>query len=100
MKQLISYGLRGAVVAAALALPSLASAAECYADYKAKKDAPLRLHYGVIALNDGCDKASAQREVAARIGQDGWTLLNILSVFDASKLSGKEDSAGQFYLRY
>jgi len=60
----------------------------------------LRLHYGVIELNDGCDAGSAQQEVAARIGKDGWTLLNVLSVFDASELSGKEDSAGQFYLRY
>lgn len=100
MKQLITHSLRAVLLAGALILPHTASAAECYADYKAKKDAPLRLHYGVIALSQGCDKASAKQEVAARIGQDGWTLLNVLSVFDASQLSGKEDSAGQFYLRY
>ena len=104
MKKLTSYGAFAGVLAltltVALATPQAAHAAECYADYKAKKDAPLRLHYGVIALRDGCDKSSAKREVAARIGQDGWTLLNVLSVFDAADLSGKEDSAGQFYLRY
>ncbi|WP_294228475.1 hypothetical protein [uncultured Shimia sp.] len=85
---------------ATFAAPSVALAAECYADYKAKKDSPLRLHYGVINLKNGCDAESAKQEVAARIGKDGWTLLNVLSVFDASELSGKEDSAGQFYLRY
>ncbi|MBO9474075.1 hypothetical protein J7413_11050 [Shimia sp. R10_1] len=100
MKIRIRYPICAALCAAALALPNGALAAECYADYKAKKDGPLRLHYGVVALQQGCDKASAQQEVAARIGRDGWTLLNVLSVFDTSKLSGKKDSAGQFYLRY
>ena len=100
MKNRIRYPICAAALAASLALPNLASAADCYADYKAKKDGPLRLHYGVVALEGSCDKTSAKREVAARIGQDGWTLLNVLSVFDASKLSGKKDSAGQFYLRY
>ena len=32
-----------------------AANAECYADYKAKQDDPLRLHYGVAAvLDDNC----------------------------------------------
>ncbi|MGX9352784.1 hypothetical protein ACS3QZ_16425 [Shimia sp. W99] len=84
----------------ALALPNPAAAAECYADYKAKKDSPLRLHYGVMQLHQGCSKADAKKEVAARIKGDGWKLLNVLSVFDGSELAGKESSAGQFYLRY
>ena len=87
-------------LSALLLLVATTAQAECFADYKAKKDAPLRLHYGVIDLKNGCDAGSAKQEVAARIGKDGWTLLNVLSVFDASELSGKEDSAGQFYLRY
>ena len=100
MKQLMTYSFCIGALVAALAAPDAAHAADCYADYKAKKDAPLRLHYGVIDLKSGCDAGSAKQEVAARIGKDGWTLLNVLSVFDASELSGKEDSAGQFYLRY
>ncbi|HKK98531.1 MAG TPA: hypothetical protein VJ928_10125, partial [Marivita sp.] len=34
-------------------LPVTAQAA-CYADYKAKQDAPLRLHYGVAQINGPC----------------------------------------------
>lgn len=82
------------------ACASPAVAADCFADYKAKKDNPLKLHYGVVQLYNGCNKASAKTEVAGRIARDGWTLLNVLSVFDASKLAGKDANAGQFYLRY
>jgi hypothetical protein len=81
-------------------LASPAAAADCYADYKAKKDNPLRLHYGVMALQAGCDAKSARDEVAKRIAKDNWILLNVLSTFDETQLSGKEASAGQFYLRY
>ena len=100
----MTYTLRHIALMAAmllaLALPGPALAAECYADYKAKKDQPLRLHYGVIQLYQGCSKKAAQKEIAARIGAEGWTLLNVLSVFEAPQLSGKESSAGQCYLRY
>ncbi len=85
---------------AGAALASPAAAADCFADYKAKKDNPLKLHYGVVQLYNGCSKASAKSEVAGRIARDGWTLLNVLSVFDASKLAGKDANAGKFYLRY
>jgi len=95
-----SYPLRLAAIAVTLALASPVAAAECYADYKAKKDNPLRLHYGVVALDQGCSMDSARREISARIAKDGWKLLNVLSVFDETQLSGKEASAGQFYLRY
>lgn len=81
-----------------LAAPALA--APCYADYKAKKDSPLRLHYGVVELRQGCSKDSAKDEIMRRIAADGWTLLNVLSVFGAPQLAGKEQSAGKFYLRY
>lgn len=96
----LSSPIRLAAMAVALAMATPASAAECYADYKAKKDGPLRLHYGVVELQGGCDKASASAEVADRIAKDGWTLLSVVSVFDETQLSGKEASAGQFYLRY
>lgn len=82
------------------ALTAPAFAEQCFADYKAKKDDPLRLHYGVAELYEGCSRASAQTEIKARIARDGWKLLNVLSVFGPSDLAGKEDSAGQFYLRY
>ncbi|WP_299349499.1 hypothetical protein [uncultured Shimia sp.] len=96
MKHVIAITL----VVCLAAFGGAASAEQCFADYKAKKDNPLRLHYGVAELYQGCSKSSAKSEITARISQDGWKLLNVLSVFDASQLAGKEASAGQFYLRY
>ncbi len=84
---------------AALALPAQAG---CYADYKAKRDDPLKLHYGVIELPDtACDsRKSAQRQIAARLSEHGWVLLNVLSVFDADGLEERKESAGQYFLRF
>ena len=97
MKKLIAtFGL-----AALIALAGLPAAADCYADYKAKRDNPLQLHYGVIALPDqAC--ARPQTEIAARIAVDGWTLLTVVSVFDETGLADEErrSNAGAFYLRY
>ena len=90
-------------VVAALALLSLAgmAQAECYADYKAKKDAPLQLHYGVAQVSDGnCSKAGAEGELAPRLAGDGWTLLNVLSTFGPEGLEERKASAGAYFLRY
>ncbi len=85
-----------------LAIAATAAGAECYADYKAKRDNPLKLQYGVIALSDtACGSLEdAAREIAPRIAVDGWILLNVLSIFDASGLAQRQESAGQYYLRY
>lgn len=79
-----------------------AAQAACYADYKAKRDAPLRLHYGVIALPDrACgNTAAAARIIQRRIGRDGWTLLTVLSTFGDEGLRARRANAGDFYLRY
>lgn len=84
----------------AMLLAQVADAA-CYADYKAKRDNPLRLHYGVIELpDDACTPGAASRAIAGRIARDGWTLLNVLSIFGAEGLEERKASAGQFHLRY
>lgn len=84
---------------AALILAPTVLAAECYADYKAKQDNPLRLHYGVARISQ-CSKAAAQAELSARLAANGWTLLNVLSVFDAGGLAERKASAGPNYLRF
>ncbi len=81
-----------------LALP--ASAAGCYADYKAKQDNPLRLHYGVAQINGACNAAAARAELGARLAAQGWTLLNIVSVFGDEGLAQRRDSAGSNHLRF
>ena len=62
----------------ALSLTATSAQAVCYADYKAKQDNPLKLHYGVIELPDRVcgSPEDVERVVARRIGVDGWTLLN------------------------
>ena len=76
--------------------------AACYADYKAKQDNPLRLHYGVVKLpGSACDsKSAAKRAVAKKIGRDGWKVLSLLGIFDESGLNKRKSSAGAFYLKY
>lgn len=86
--------------AALIAGPLPAAAAGCYADYKAKQDNPLRLHYGVAQINGACNAGSAQAELSARLAAQGWTLLNILSVFGEDGLAQRRDSAGSNYLRF
>jgi hypothetical protein len=80
----------------------LPAGAECYADYKAKKDDPLQLHYGVAQVADGnCSPRRGRgRTGAASGGGDGWTLLNVLSTFGSDGLEERKASAGDYFLRY
>ena len=93
---------RTLVVAAMLATLPAAGFAGCYADYKAKRDKPLRLHYGVIALpeTDCSNEAAVAAAISARIANEKWTLLTVLGVFDESGLNDRRESAGDFFLRY
>ena len=90
-----------AISALTICLASTAQAG-CFAEYKAKQDDPLTLHYGVIELPDtACGSPEdAAVQIAPRVATDGWTLLNVMSVFDENGLDQRRDSAGQYYLRY
>jgi hypothetical protein len=77
-----------------------AAAAQCFADYKAKQDNPLRLHYGVAQLYGQCSAGAAQSELQGRLSARGWTLLQVMSVFGPEGLDQRKDSAGQYYLRF
>ena len=87
-------------VTALMTLSASASAAECYADYKAKKDNPLRLHYGIVQLQGPCKRRAARAEVSARLNAGGWKLLNVLSVFGPEGLNQRRGNAGRFFLRF
>lgn len=85
-----------------LALMGFATAANatCYADYKAKMDNPLRLHYGVIELPaSACSVGAAAPVISSRL-TGGWQLLEVMSVFDESGLNSREARAGQYYLSF
>lgn len=89
-----------AAFALAWALAAPAGAA-CFADYKAKQDDPLRLHYGVAEVPDtACDPKAAVGVLRPRLAQAGWTLLNVLSIFGPEGLDERRASAGDYYLRF
>lgn len=93
---------RSFLPALALALFPVIAHADCYADYKAKQDNPLKLHYGVIQLPDAActSKAQAADAVARRIARDGWSLLTLVSVFGEDGLEQRKSNAGPYFLRY
>lgn len=77
-----------------------AAHAACYADYKAKRDDPLRLHYGVVEIRGQCSANAAAAELTPRLAANDWQLLSIEGVFDDAGLEERRESAGEFYLRY
>ncbi|WP_439562790.1 hypothetical protein [Roseinatronobacter sp.] len=83
-----------------LALAGQASA-QCYADYKAKQDNPLRLQYGIIELPQAaCTDLQAARNYAEPvISRTGWTLLQIESIFGPSDFQRRSGNAGAIHLR-
>lgn len=78
------------------------ASAACYADYKAKQDSPLKLHYGVVELpDDACDNHNAAaRDIERRLSRAGWQLLEVNSIFDESGLSSRQGRAGAFFLKF
>ncbi len=97
MKQILLIPL---LILSLLAGAPQARAAECYADYKAKQDNPLKLHYGVIQLSGPCTQSAARQEIAARLAPAGWTLLNVISLFGPEGLQQRKANAGSYFLRF
>lgn len=94
--------IRSLILGLALTALALPAQAACYADYKAKREKPLRLHYGVIELSDqSCtSRDAAAREISRKLEKDGWQLLNVMSTFTQDGLAERKSSAGKFYLKY
>ncbi|NKX43254.1 hypothetical protein [Roseicyclus persicicus] len=89
------------LIPALLALVAAGPAQACYADYRAKMDNPLRLHYGVIDLpDDACSIPAATPLIAQRLAAGGWQLLQVVSVFDETGLAARRADAGEYYLRF
>ena len=83
-----------------LALSTAVANAACYADYKAKKDNPLQLQYGVAEIYGDCTTDQAYAELEPRLASDGWQLLEVVGTFDDTGLEGRRESAGEYFLRY
>ncbi len=93
--------INASIAAAILVLATSPAWAACYADYKAKMDDPLRLHYGVIEIPDAaCSVGAAFDVIAPRVSSGGWQLLEVMSVFDEAGLASRRADAGQYYLAF
>jgi hypothetical protein len=87
---------------AALSLLLAAPAhANCWADYKAKQDNPLRLQYGLIELpSDACgSRAAADAYARPVIARTGWTLLQIESILTPTEAQTRSANAGAIHRR-
>lgn len=87
------------LVAMVLVLGAAAADAACLVEYKAKRDGPLRLHYGIIELADA-ECANPAAAVAGRIAADGWELLTVMGQLTPEQAAQRRSDAGPFYLRY
>ena len=75
--------------------------AACYASYKAKRDDPLKLHYGVMQLPDQqCTVRTAAKAAGLRLLPHGWILLNLLTVSLKTPTPTEKENAGENFLRY
>jgi len=76
--------------------------AQCFAEYKAKRDDPLRLHYGIMVLESSVCPAEndAAPLIQARLAETGWKLLNVIGVSKQTPDKTQKANAGEFYLRF
>ncbi len=70
------------ILTLAVTLTVMASTAHaaCTVEYKAKRDNPLTLFHNVTTVPGPCDRGTVQRQLRAKLAQQGLTLLKILSV--------------------
>ena len=88
------------IITLAIFLTQSAQAA-CYADYKAKQENPLKLHYGIMKFDSvECTASNVQKKVALRLLPHGWTLLNLLTVSRKLPTTQRKENAGENFLRY
>jgi hypothetical protein len=89
-------------LAAALALTGTTAAAQCFADYRARRDTPYALIYGVIELPAAAcgSREAAAAEIARRIGRGGFALLDVRGIFGPEGLEPRRANAGEYFLNF
>lgn len=102
-RNVIAMKKRLILISCAVALLLAAPAhAACFADYIAKKENPLKLHYGVMQVDISPCRMSdnVKALVTKRLKAGGWSLLKVRSVFDDGGLGKRKQDAGQYFLRF
>lgn len=79
---------------------SAAHANECFVLYKAKKDNPLKLHLGLIQINDECASHDIEGITIQRLNSSGWKLLKIVKFTGKIEVEKMEKDLGDYFLKY
>lgn len=83
---------------AALTVPAQAA---CYAEYRASRQNPVQLAYGVAEIRGGaCNAQAAARYLQNRLASSGWTLQNVLSTVTSDYAPANSGYTGGHYLNY
>jgi hypothetical protein len=53
-----------------------------------------------MQVQGACKRKPAKAEISARLAQNGWTLLSVISVFGPEGLNQRRANAGTFFLRF
>jgi hypothetical protein len=81
-----------------LAIPASAA---CYAEYRASRQSPVQLAYGVAEIRGGaCNAQAAAQYLQARLAQSGWTLQNVLSTVTSNSAPANAGYTGGHYLNF
>ena len=73
--------MRTLFVLIALALfPADAAQADCRAEYKAKRDNPLKLFHDVVRISGPCTRANAAMQLQRQLAAQEITLLKVISL--------------------
>lgn len=79
---------------------SQAQATECFILYKAKKDMPLKLHLGLMQINEKCSMKDIEIKINKRLNLSGWTLLQIVKATENVKVEKMKRNLGDYFLKY
>lgn len=83
---------------AALAAPAHAA---CYAEYRAQRQSPVQLAFGVAEIRGGaCNAQAAANYLRNTLGRSGWTLSNIVSTVNSNSAPGNSGYTNGHYLRF
>jgi hypothetical protein len=79
---------------------SQAQATQCFVLYKAKKDNPLKLHLGLMQINETCTMKNIDTKINNRLNSYGWTLLQIVTATENVKIEKMKRDLGDYFLKY
>ncbi|GAB1377963.1 hypothetical protein [Pararhodobacter sp.] len=81
-----------------LALPAQAA---CFAEYRASRQNPVQLAYGVAQIpGNSCSAQAASQYLQSRLSSSGWTLQNIVSTVTSNSAPANSGYTGGHYLSY